>query len=174
MAYQDLAPPVPPQAVLPRDVVLNGPPTNRPADDPGTPPAQGLFYVPGEFVPRDGQVSWREGYWTREQPGWTWVPARWVRMSSGWTFVDGAWVRERGVSETVGVRHEAPVQQHEQQPVVIQESAPAVVRTSTWRRTPAGTRLAARRSRSANARRLPRAACTGHSCTGTTRREPAW
>lgn len=89
------APPVPPPAALPREVVENGPPAQRPADDPGRPPAEGLFYVPGEYVPEQGRVEWRPGYWARNQAGWTWIPARWVRQSEGWTFVDGGWQKDR-------------------------------------------------------------------------------
>jgi hypothetical protein len=81
-----------PLPVLSRQAFETGPPADRPADDPGVAPADGLFYVPGEFVPdAQGQPAWRKGYWSQLQTGWTWVPARWVRLSRGWAFIDGSW-----------------------------------------------------------------------------------
>ena len=91
---QEPRPTSPPTPVLPRDVIENGPPAQRPADDPGVPPADNLFFVPGEYVPQAGQIQWRPGYWTEAQPGWNWVPDRWIRRSSGWSFVEGNWERE--------------------------------------------------------------------------------
>jgi hypothetical protein len=51
----------------------------------------GKFYVAGAYEPRDGQLSWRKGYWAEVQPGWRWVPAGWVRLRSGWGFQPGFW-----------------------------------------------------------------------------------
>jgi hypothetical protein len=86
--------PAPPRAVLGAEIARNGPPVERPPDDPGPAPGPGLFYVPGEYVPEGNTVAWRAGFWAKLQPGWTWIPARWVRQSDGWSFQDGRWVRE--------------------------------------------------------------------------------
>lgn len=77
-----------------------GPPANRPDEDPGRPPKPNCFYIPGEYVPDGDQIVWKKGYWADAQPGWSWVPARWIRQSEGWVFQNGFWDRpleERGV-----------------------------------------------------------------------------
>lgn len=92
-AQQPGAPPAPPEPRPALEVTRNGPPMNRPPDDPGQPPAPGLFYVPGEYVPDGNGVTWRKGFWAQEQAGWNWVPARWARLSEGWAFYEGHWSR---------------------------------------------------------------------------------
>lgn len=88
-------PPVGPVPALSEELRRTGPPTDRPADDPGPAPGVGVFFVPGEYVPQGGGVSWRRGFWARLQPGWTWLPERWTRRADGWSFDDGRWIRVR-------------------------------------------------------------------------------
>jgi hypothetical protein len=83
-------------APLAEELRRSGPPVQRPADDPGPPPAAEVFYVPGEYYPDGDTVAWRKGFWAKVQPGWTWVPAQWVRHAEGWSFDEGRWVRSRG------------------------------------------------------------------------------
>jgi len=75
------------------DYRAKGPPTIRPAEDPGPPPEPNCFYIPGEYVPEGDGIIWKKGYWANAQPGWSWVPARWVRQPEGWVFQDGFWDR---------------------------------------------------------------------------------
>lgn len=95
------APDTPPAPVLTDQIRQNGPPVERPEDNPGTAPGPGLFYVPGEYYPDRAGVVWREGYWAQEQPGWVWIPDRWVRQSDGWMFQEGTWVRSRQAQAAV-------------------------------------------------------------------------
>lgn len=90
----------PPGAAIAETLRQNGPPLERPAEDPGPPPGVNVFYVPGEYVPDGDTVSWRRGFWAKLQPGWTWLPARWAKTSDGWTFHGGRWVRTRPVATT--------------------------------------------------------------------------
>jgi hypothetical protein len=73
----------------------DGPPADRPADEPGPAPDTDCFYIPGEYEPSaDGStVEWRKGFWSKVQPGWAWVPAQWVRQPDGWSFQAGYWDR---------------------------------------------------------------------------------
>ncbi|MDG3006469.1 hypothetical protein [Paludisphaera mucosa] len=78
----------------------DGPPAERPADDPGAPPKANCFYVPGQHVPLNEGLAWRKGFWADAKPGWSWVPASWTRQPEGWIFQEGYWDRpleERGV-----------------------------------------------------------------------------
>ncbi|MGE3818054.1 MAG: hypothetical protein AB7I30_01340, partial [Isosphaeraceae bacterium] len=82
------------------DFRKDGPPTNRPAEEPGESPGPGHFYIPGQYYPDGDGVVWKPGFWTKSQPGWSWVPAQWVRQPEGWTFQEGYWDRnleDRGV-----------------------------------------------------------------------------
>jgi hypothetical protein len=90
-----------------------GPPADVPAEV--TPPAPGpnYFYVAGHYEPEsDGsKLVWKSGFWTREQPGWEWLPARWIRRPRGWDFRAGYWVREAGDGEvrvTIDGRQRTP------------------------------------------------------------------
>ncbi len=73
------------------DYRKNGPPAERPDEDPGPAPGADCFYVPGEYVPDANGVTWRKGFWAKAQPGWAWVPAKWVHQPEGWVFQDGYW-----------------------------------------------------------------------------------
>lgn len=65
----------------------------------------GHFFVPGHYEPTDGRtvrpidppdakgLTWRAGYWAREQPGWIWQPSGWQKTETGWSFTPGKWVR---------------------------------------------------------------------------------
>ena len=75
------------------DFRKNGPPVDRPADEPGQSPGDEYFYVPGQYHPDGNGVIWKAGYWAKVQPGWSWVPAQWVHQPEGWTFQDGYWDR---------------------------------------------------------------------------------
>ncbi len=82
------------------DYRKNGPPQDRPDDDPGDPPNSDCFYVPGQYYPDGDGVVWKKGYWTKAQPGWSWVPAQWIRQPDGWVFQEGYWDRtleDRGI-----------------------------------------------------------------------------
>lgn len=96
---QTAAAPDPAAPVLSDDLRRNGPPTDRPADDAGPPPATGVFLVPGEYHPEAGKAVWHPGFWARSQPGWSWLTARWTREPDGtWSFADGRWIRSRGTT----------------------------------------------------------------------------
>ncbi len=75
------------------DYRKNGPPQERPDDEPGPQPADDCFYIPGQFYPDGDGVVWKKGFWTKVQQGWSWVPAQWVHQPEGWTFQDGYWDR---------------------------------------------------------------------------------
>ena len=75
------------------DYHKNGPPKDRPDDDPGEPPAPDCFYIPGQYYPDKDGVVWKKGFWAKAQPGWSWVPAQWIRQPEGWTFQEGYWDR---------------------------------------------------------------------------------
>jgi hypothetical protein len=92
---QEAAPPAPPTPALSETLRRDGPPTRRPAEDPGPPPADGVFFVPGEYVPQGDTSAWRDGFWAKTQPGWAWLPARWTRQAEGWSFDEGRWIRTR-------------------------------------------------------------------------------
>jgi hypothetical protein len=70
-----------------------GPPADRPNEDPGPAPGQDYFYVPGQWVPDKDGVAWKKGFWAKAQPGWAWVPSQWVKQPEGWVFQDGYWDR---------------------------------------------------------------------------------
>ena len=70
-----------------------GPPAERPADDPGPAPGPDYFRIPGQYVPDGDGLAWRAGFWARSQPGWDWAPADWVRQAGGWAFREGHWER---------------------------------------------------------------------------------
>lgn len=77
----------------------DGPPSRRPADDPGPPPKPNCYYIPGQYVPEGEGLAWRKGFWADARAGWSWVPASWTRQPEGWIFQDGYWDRpleERG------------------------------------------------------------------------------
>lgn len=76
------------------DFRKDGPPTNRPAEEPGESPGPGHFYVPGQYYPDGDGVVWKPGFWTKSQEGWAWVPSQWVRQPEGWTFQEGFWDRQ--------------------------------------------------------------------------------
>ena len=75
------------------DYLKNGPPKDRPDDDPGEPPAPDCFFIPGQYYPDKDGVVWKKGFWAKAQPGWAWVPAHWIRQPEGWTFQEGYWDR---------------------------------------------------------------------------------
>ena len=105
---QEVIPPQTPEPVVSQQISRDGPPAERPKDEPGPPPGPNLFYVPGEYYPDGDGVTWRTGYWAKEQPGWSWVSAQWLRLSDGWTFREGRWVRTRDprIARTVQPRDE--------------------------------------------------------------------
>ena len=75
------------------DYRKNGPPQERPDDEPGEPPSADCFFIPGQYYPDGDGVTWKKGFWAKVQPGWSWVPAQWVRQPDGWVFQDGYWDR---------------------------------------------------------------------------------
>ena len=75
------------------DYRKNGPPQERPDDEPGEPPSADCFFIPGQYYPDGDGVAWKKGFWAKVQPGWSWVPAQWVRQPDGWVFQDGYWDR---------------------------------------------------------------------------------
>jgi hypothetical protein len=75
------------------DYRKNGPPQERPDDEPGEPPSADCFFIPGQYYPDGDGVAWKKGFWTKSQPGWAWVPAQWVRQPDGWVFQEGYWDR---------------------------------------------------------------------------------
>ena len=75
------------------DYRKNGPPRDRPDDEPGEPPSADCFFVPGQYRPDGDGVVWKKGFWAKVQPGWAWVPSQWNRQPEGWVFQDGYWDR---------------------------------------------------------------------------------
>ncbi len=75
------------------DFRKNGPPEQRPDEEPGEPPAPDCFYIPGQYYPDGDGVVWKKGYWSKVQSGWSWVPSQWVRQPDGWVFQEGYWDR---------------------------------------------------------------------------------
>ena len=75
------------------DYRKNGPPQERPDEEPGQPPVDDCFFIPGQYYPDGDGVVWKKGFWAKVQPGWSWVPAQWVRQPEGWVFQDGYWDR---------------------------------------------------------------------------------
>src|SRR5262245_47045805 len=75
------------------DYRKEGPPKERPDDDPGDPPAPDCFYVPGQYYPDGNGVIWKKGFWAKAQDGWSWVPVQWIRQPEGWVFQEGYWDR---------------------------------------------------------------------------------
>ena len=75
------------------DYRKNGPPQDRPDDEPGEPPSADCFFVPGQYYPDGDGVVWKKGFWAKVQPGWAWVPSQWNRQPEGWVFQDGYWDR---------------------------------------------------------------------------------
>ena len=75
------------------DYRKDGPPPDHPDDEPGDPPNSDCFYIPGQYYPDGDGVVWKKGFWTKVQPGWSWVPAQWIRQPDGWVFQDGYWDR---------------------------------------------------------------------------------
>jgi hypothetical protein len=73
-----------------------GLPLTRPEESIGIAPSPDYFYIPGEYIPAGGGVIWRQGFWTRSQPGWEWIPARWERRADAWVFREGFWNRVPG------------------------------------------------------------------------------
>src|SRR5262249_15128879 len=65
---------------------LPGPPRSPEVADPGQPPAEDSFYVPGYWVWNNGVYAWRAGYWARVQPGYVWVPAQYVWSPAGYVY----------------------------------------------------------------------------------------
>ncbi len=65
------------------DFRKNGPPAEHPDDKPGRTPGRRIFLDPGSVFPgRDG-VVWKPGFWSKVQPGWSWVPAQWIKQPEG-------------------------------------------------------------------------------------------
>ncbi len=75
------------------DYRKDGPPQDRPDEEPGQPPSEDCFYIPGQYYPDGDGVVWKKGFWAKVQPGWSWVPAQWVRQPDGWVFQEGYWDR---------------------------------------------------------------------------------
>jgi hypothetical protein len=75
------------------DYRKNGPPSDRPEEEPGEPPAPDCFYIPGQYHPDGDGVVWKKGFWAKTQPGWSWVPAQWIHQPEGWAFQEGYWDR---------------------------------------------------------------------------------
>ena len=65
------------------------PPAVPEVADPGRPPTEDSFYVPGYWVWRGDSYAWRAGYWARVQPGYVWVPAHYRWTPGGYVFIPG-------------------------------------------------------------------------------------
>ena len=75
------------------DFRAEGPPAERPDEQPGPSPGAEYFWIPGQWIPDGDGVAWKKGFWAKAQPGWAWVPGQWVKQPEGWTFQDGYWDR---------------------------------------------------------------------------------
>ncbi|MEX2560295.1 MAG: hypothetical protein WD403_10295, partial [Pirellulales bacterium] len=76
------------------------PPESLEVGPSSPPPAEGYFWVPGQWVWRTGRYVWQPGYWAIVEPGWVWMPAHYVWSPSGCVYVAGYWdypVRRRGL-----------------------------------------------------------------------------
>jgi hypothetical protein len=45
------------------DYRKNGPPEERPDEEPGEPPTADCFYIPGQYYPDGDGVAWKKGFW---------------------------------------------------------------------------------------------------------------
>jgi len=67
------------------------PPAPPQVAPPGQPPSTDTFYMPGQWVWRDGRYVWVAGYWARVQPGYVWVPGHYRWTPYGYVYVPGYW-----------------------------------------------------------------------------------
>jgi hypothetical protein len=93
---------------------LPPPPAPREIANPGPPPTQESFYVPGHWVWQEARSStvggarvwqgtgfvWKAGYGARMQPGYIWIPTHYRWTPGGCIFIPGYWdlpLADRGV-----------------------------------------------------------------------------
>lgn len=79
---------------------LPAPPKAPEVAQPGRPPAEDSFYVPGSWMWTGDRYAWRAGYWARVQPGYVWVSDHYRWSPSGYIFVPGYWdlaLKNRGI-----------------------------------------------------------------------------
>jgi hypothetical protein len=68
------------------------PPPDSQEEGPSSPrPGIDSFYVPGCWVPREGEYHWRRGYWRTFQRNWVWIPSGYYWTPAGYIFVSGYW-----------------------------------------------------------------------------------
>lgn len=63
-------------------------------------PGSGQFWVPGNWVYRDGRYRWRRGYWAPPPGDWIWIPDSYVWTPRGAIYANGYWdywPQERGL-----------------------------------------------------------------------------
>ncbi len=55
------------------------------------PPTADSFFMPGQYVWRDGRYVYVAGYWARVQPGYVWVASHYRWTPYGYVYVAGYW-----------------------------------------------------------------------------------
>jgi hypothetical protein len=70
---------------------LPTPPAPPQIAPPGAAPNADSFYVPGNWVWRDGRYVWMPGYWARVQPEYVWVAGHYRWTPYGYVYVAGYW-----------------------------------------------------------------------------------
>jgi hypothetical protein len=67
------------------------PPAPPQVAPPGAQPNPDTFFMPGQWVWREGHYVWVAGYWARVQPGFVWVPGHYRWTPFGFVYVAGYW-----------------------------------------------------------------------------------
>jgi hypothetical protein len=67
------------------------PPAPPQVAPPGPAPNADSFFVPGQWVWREGRYVWVGGYWARVQPDYVWVPSHYRWTPYGYVYVPGYW-----------------------------------------------------------------------------------
>jgi hypothetical protein len=81
------------------------PPAAPQVAPPGPAPNADSFYVPGNWVWREGEgrFVWVAGYWARVQPDYVWVPGHYRWTPYGYVYIPGYWdytLAHRGILYT--------------------------------------------------------------------------
>ena len=60
-------------------------------ENPGTPPGDDYFWLPGYYDYQDGQFNWLSGKWVQMDPNWVLTPAYYVWRPDGYVLVASYW-----------------------------------------------------------------------------------
>ncbi|MFO0885462.1 MAG: hypothetical protein U0894_14955 [Pirellulales bacterium] len=54
-------------------------------------PSNNHFWIPGCYVPNNGQYAWQPGYWGQYQSNYVWTPGQNVQTAGGYIYIPGYW-----------------------------------------------------------------------------------